>query len=197
MLEHILEFDPESPDDFTPLKSATPAQVLNAQNTTASWAEEFGVPSDEEIDQRQQTEAARDAFKALNFDTDAEKQKTALISIKTPAAVQHLTGMLTAYDWEFVHQAKEIRGYAVAKIMEETKHPDARIRLKALDMLGKVTEVALFTDRVEITKKDATETEVEERLRERLAKFLLPHGKNAVEDAVFVPPPEDFSAGRA
>jgi hypothetical protein len=195
MLEHILEFDPESPDGFTTLKSATPAQVLAAQNATASWAEEFGVPSDEDIDQRQQTEAARDAFKVLNFDPDAEKQKTALISIKTPAAVQHLTGMLTAYDWEFVHQAKEIRGYAVAKIMEETKHPDARIRLKALDMLGKVTEVALFTDRVEITKKDATETEVEERLRERLAKFLLPHGKSSVEDAVFVPPPEDFHAG--
>jgi hypothetical protein len=194
MLEHILDFDPEPSEGFTPLSKASPAEVLAAQNTTASWAEEFGVPSDEEIDNRQQTQAARDAFQVMNFDPDAEKQKAALISIKTPAAVQHLTGMLTAYDWEFVHQAKEIRGYAVAKIMEETKHPDARIRLKALDMLGKVTEVALFTDRVEITQKDASETEIEQRLRERLAKFLLPHGKNAVEEASVVPP-EGFSAG--
>lgn len=194
MLEHILDFDPEPEEGFTPLSKASPAQVLAAQHATASWAEEFGVPSDEEIDNRQQTQAARDAFQVMNFDPDAEKQKAALISIKTPAAVQHLTGMLTAYDWEFVHQAKEIRGYAVAKIMEETKHPDARIRLKALDMLGKVTEVALFTERVEVTQKDASETEIEQRLRERLSKFLLPHGKKSVEEAVVVPP-EGFSAG--
>jgi hypothetical protein len=195
MLEHILEFDPDEPGDITPLKSASVSDVVSAQVATASWAEEFGVPSDEDIDQRHQTEAAREAFKSLNFDTDANDQKAALISIKTPAAVQHLTGMLAAYDWEFVQQAKEIRGYAVAKIMEETKHPDARIRLKALDMLGKVTEVALFTERVEVTKKDADEIEIETRLRERLQKFLLPHGKGSVEDATVVPPPEGFSAG--
>lgn len=192
MLEHILEFDPDEPGDLKPLKTASPSDVVSAQVATASWAEEFGVPSDEDIDQRQQTQAARDAFKSLTLETDTDQQKVALASIKTPAAVQHLTGMLSAYDWEFVQQAKEIRGYAVAKIMEETKHPDARIRLKALDMLGKVTEVALFTTRVEVTSKDADEVEVEQRLKERLQKFLLPAGKNAVEDAVVIPPPEGF-----
>ena len=194
MHEHILHFDPEQPDGFMPLSSASPKQVLDAQVASASWAEEFGVPSDEEIDSKQQTQAAREAFSALNFDEDSDAQKQALVAIKTPAAVQHLTGMLTAYDWEFVNQAKEIRGYAVAKIMEETKHPDARIRLKALQMLGNVTEVALFTERVEVTKKDASEAEIEERLRERLSKFLLPQGKGSVEDAVVVAPPEPFSA---
>ena len=82
--------------------------------------------------------------------------------------------MLTAYDWEFIGQAKELRGYAVAKILEETKHPDAKIRLKALQMLGNVTEIALFTERVEVTKKDASEEEIEKRLRERLSKFITP-----------------------
>ncbi|NBP81144.1 hypothetical protein EBU58_10610, partial [bacterium] len=46
--------------------------------------------------------------------------------------------------------------------------------LKALQMLGNVTEVALFTERVEVTKKDASEEEIERRLRERLSKFILP-----------------------
>jgi hypothetical protein len=194
MLEHILNFDPEPTGDFKPLSKASAKDVLSAQSASASWTEAFGVPSDEEIDQRQQTAAARNAFQALNFEPDDDAKKQALIEIKTPAAVQHLTGMLTAYDWEFVNQAKEIRGYAVAKIMEETKHPDARIRLKALQMLGNVTEVALFTERVEVTKIDANEADIENRLRERLTKFLLPQGKNAVEDAVFVPPAEPFSA---
>ena len=46
--------------------------------------------------------------------------------------MRHLTGMLAAYDWEFVQQAKEIRGYAVAQLIEETKSSNANIRLKAL-----------------------------------------------------------------
>lgn len=157
-----------------PFDKATPTEVLAAQVQTASWLTELGVPSDADIDAKQQQIAARDAFTSLHFDTDNDKQRLALATIRTPVAVQHLTSMLTAYDWEFIQQAKELRGYTVAKILEETKHPDARIRLKALQMLGGVTEVALFTERIEVTKKDTSEEEIEKRLRVRLSKFLTP-----------------------
>jgi hypothetical protein len=92
--------------------------------------------------------------------------------MKTPVAVQRLVGMLTAYDWEFVQQAKEIRGYTVAKLIEETESPNANIRLKALGLLGKVTEVGLFTEKVEIKKTDLTEEEIDTKLKEKLAKFM-------------------------
>jgi hypothetical protein len=82
--------------------------------------------------------------------------------------VQRLVGMLTAYDWQFVEQAQRIRGMAVAKILEETDHPDARIRLKALEMLGKVTEVGLFTERIEIKKSDLSDVELDERIKQKL-----------------------------
>ena len=94
------------------------------------------------------------------------------MAMKVPEAVQHLTGMLVAYDWDFVQQARELRGYTVAGIVKETTHADARIRLKALQMLGNVTEVGLFTERVEITRIDANEKDIEERLRAKLAKFM-------------------------
>jgi len=80
--------------------------------------------------------------------------------------------MLTAYDWAFVEQAKELRGFAVAKILEEVKHPDARIRLKALDMLGKVTEVALFTERIEVKKTEMSDMELETRIKDKLNRFM-------------------------
>ena len=67
---------------------------------------------------------------------------------------------------------KELRGYAVAKILEECEHPTASIRLKALALLGKVTEVGLFTDKVEVKKVDLTEDEVDRKLKEKLAKFM-------------------------
>jgi hypothetical protein len=71
-----------------------------------------------------------------------------------------------------VEQAKELRGYAVSQILEETKHPDAKIRLKALDMLGRVTEVALFTERVEVKKTDLTDAEIEAKIKEKINRFM-------------------------
>jgi hypothetical protein len=79
--------------------------------------------------------------------------------------------MLTAYDWEFINQAKEIRGYAVAQLLEETKHPTASVRLKALALLGKVTEIGLFTDKIEIKKTELSDAELEARIKEKLGKF--------------------------
>jgi hypothetical protein len=195
MFDNLVGFtpDPAGVGDFIPFEKAAPADILDAQVGTSDWLEKLGVPSDEQLDSKSQQTAAREAFTALNFDTDNTKQRTALATIKTPAAVQHLAGMLTAYDWEFVHQAKELRGYTVSKILEETKHPDARIRLKALQMLGSVTEVALFTERVEVTKIDASEEEVEKRLRLRLSKFLLPADGATVTDVTPVSEPEPFA----
>jgi hypothetical protein len=82
--------------------------------------------------------------------------------------------MLTEYDWSFQEQAKEIRSYVVAKLLEETKDGNGQIRLKALKLLGEVTEVAAFTTRTEVTHKHEEAGDIEERVRERLKKFLPP-----------------------
>jgi len=94
--------------------------------------------------------------------------------------------MLTKFQWDFVQQAQEIRSMAVSKIVAETENPDARIRLKALQMLGNVTEVALFTERHEVKKVDMTTDEVEKAIRAKLAKFAA-LGDTTVSDAVVVP----------
>ena len=80
--------------------------------------------------------------------------------------------MVSGYQWEFVKQANELRSMSVAKIVKETEHPDARIRLKALELLGKVTEVALFTERVEVNKKEMSDEELEKRIREKLSRYM-------------------------
>lgn len=173
MLEHLLDFDPPlaMPKDVTPLDKAVPDDIVSAQVSTAQWLEDMGAPTADQAQAAAATIAAQNAFGALTAQSP-EEQRKALVQIKTPAAVRHLTGMLTAYDWEFVQQAKELRGYAVAQILEETKHPDAKIRLKALDMLGRVTEVALFTERIEVKKTDLTDAEIEAKIKDKLARFM-------------------------
>ena len=174
MLEHLIDFEPTICDgtDIAPLEKTDPQALINAQHETANWLESLGAPTADTADAAAASSLAQRAFQSIITPDPDPKQKAALLALKTPSAVRHLTGMLTAYDWEFVNQAKELRGYAVSQILEETKHPDARIRLRALELLGRVTEVALFTDRVEVKKTDITDQELEHKLKEKLARFM-------------------------
>jgi hypothetical protein len=164
-LEHLL--DPAF-DDFEKMDVS---YVLSAQASTAGFLAKFA--SDPDLLTEDNAQTARAAFAAVTNTAVSEvEKKAALASLRVPEAVKHLSGMLTQYDWDYVEQAKEIRGYVVAKLMEETSHPDARIRLAALKALGTVTEVGAFTERIEIKKIDATSEELTERLRAKLSSLL-------------------------
>jgi len=175
VLEHLLEIEYESEvldapaDGFTPIKKIDAVDLLEGQIQTTDWLKELGASTDEEVLEHAQEEIARDAFKALV--ANPTEAKAALQKVTLPPAIQKIVGMLTAYDWAFVEQAKELRGMAVAKIVEETDHPDARIRLKALEMLGKVTEVGLFTERISVKKEDMSDDELDQKIRDKLAQL--------------------------
>ncbi len=177
MLDHLInsDFEPvvhdDRPQTFTPVEKATPDQIIDAQVNTADWIKDLGL-DDDKINSQAQTQAARNSFAALTTGASPTTVQTALTTIKTPAAVQHLVGMLTAYDWEFVEQAKHLRGYTVAKLLEECENPNANIRLKALGLLGKVTEVGLFTEKIEVKKTDMSDEEIEARIKDKLNKFM-------------------------
>jgi hypothetical protein len=177
MLDHLIsgELDPvilqEMPDSFVPIAKAAPAQTIDAQVATADWLKDLGL-DDDKVQTEAETQTARAAFVTLTTGSTPASIQSALTNIQTPKAVQHLVGMLTAYDWEFVSQAKELRGYAVAKILEDCENPNANIRLKALGLLGKVTEVGLFTEKIEVKKTDLSEQEIDAKLKEKLAKFM-------------------------
>ena len=194
MLEHLVQFSPDDAglDDFVSIAAVSSADLLSAQIATAELLDELGVTPDDQISYEAQTHAARDAFKVVIADQDSEEQKTRLLQLKTPAAVRHITGMLTAYDWEFVQMAKELRGYTVAKLFEETQSPNANIRLKALGLLGKVTEVGLFTDKIEVKKTDLTDEEIDKKLKDKLAKFMNVTDAEPIEDIeVSTPSPKE------
>lgn len=163
-------------DSFKKLEKLTPAETLNAQSKTADWLEDLIGEDDTVITKAQEASAAQ-AFTALA--TQDPKARDKLLQMQVPEEIRSTMAMVSAYQWRFVEQAEELRSMAVTKIVEETNHPDARIRLKALEMLGKVTEVALFTDRVEVKKSDVTEEELNARIKAKLERYM---GKADVVD---------------
>jgi hypothetical protein len=176
VLEHLstldeADFSPEVFDSVAPLpplERATPAQHLDARHETADWLKSLGVKDDDEVATEAERRTANEAFAAMTANADTGDTHALITRLDTPPAVKHLVGMLTAFDWQFVERAQEIRGYAVAQLLEETKHPDAKIRLKALELLGKVTEVALFTERMEIKNTNVTDDELDRKIKEKL-----------------------------
>lgn len=170
MFENLIDIEDQK--GFVDLDDASPDDVLTAQVKTQQWLEELGVVPDSELIDASEKKAARDAFTALSLGDDDSDKRDKLVQIKTPQAVRHLVGMLSAYDWEFVEQAKQIRGYAVAQLIEETKNSNASVRLKALALLGKVTEVGLFTEKIEIKKIEMTDADLDSRIKEKLNRFM-------------------------
>jgi hypothetical protein len=195
MLEHLIEFEPEVIDHSgktTPFEKEHPADVIDAKVNTVEWLKGLGAADTDTVVNQAEVQAARASFTNLISSAPAEITHEHLTQIKTPAAVQHLVGMLTAYDWEFVQQAKELRGYTVAKLLEECENPNANIRLKALGLLGKVTEVGLFTDKIEVKKTDLTDEEIDKKLKDKLAKFMNVTDAEPIEDIeVSTPSPKE------
>ena len=174
MLDHLIDFEPEvlsAPTEFVPLEKVGTADAIDAKVKTSEWLKGLGAVDDEDVADELGADAARKAFTSVVSAAPPETAHTALAQVKTPAAVAHLVGMLTAYDWAFVEQAKELRGYTVAKLVEETNNPSANIRLKALGLLGKVTEIGLFTDKIEVKKIEMSDAEIEQRIKDKLNRF--------------------------
>ncbi len=176
-LEHLVsasaaDFVPDilsESSPFTPTESLTPAQTLSAQHKTSQWLKDFADEDDEILSEAQQEKVA-DAFNALTTQDPRAKQR--LLELDLPEEIKSAVGMVTAYQWKFVEQAESLRSMSVSKIVKETDHPDARIRLKALELLGKVTEVALFTDRVAIKNEEVTDEELDARIKEKLGRYM-------------------------
>ncbi len=86
----------------------------------------------------------------------------------TPAALLQTNAILKEFGQLIATHAAEVRNTVVNKLILETENPDGRIRIRALELLGKMTDVGLFTERKEITVTHQNADELREKLREKL-----------------------------
>lgn len=92
--------------------------------------------------------------------------------LSRPGVIAHIGALLNEYDRTVVKSAAQLRTYITNRLILETDSPDPRVRLKALEMLGKVSDVGLFTDKTEITMRHRPTEELEQLLRERLTRVI-------------------------
>lgn len=105
-------------------------------------------------------------------------------ALSTPGGAYFVRSILQEYDMQVVHEAKTLRHYVTNKLIVESDNNDARIRMKALELLGKISDVGLFSERTEVTVTNKSTSELEEVLKSKLKKLM---GGSEVQDAVILP----------
>jgi hypothetical protein len=91
--------------------------------------------------------------------------------IVTPGTILNLEAMLNEWDQEVLDVGRRLRNYVTNKLIAETADPDPKVRLKSLELLGKVSNVGLFSERVDITVTHRTINDIESELKKTLELF--------------------------
>ena len=69
------------------------------------------------------------------------------------------------------------------KLVLESENPDARIRMRALELLGKISDVGLFSEKSEVTITHQSTDDLREKLKGKLEKLVA---GEVIEEAVVV-----------
>jgi len=112
---------------------------------------------------------------ATAYAKDPERTNSAITPKKiaklTPASLLQTRAILDEFGQLIAKQSSEIRNLVTNKLLLETENPDARVRLKALELLGKISDVGLFTERSEVTITHQSNDDLKAKLREKLEKL--------------------------
>ena len=86
----------------------------------------------------------------------------------TPAGALRFKAIVDEYDHKVVEHADQIRMMVTNKLIELFDAKDQRIQIKAAELLGKIADVGMFVEKQEITYKQSSVEELENRLRAKL-----------------------------
>jgi hypothetical protein len=115
-----------------------------------------------------------------------EKANKALVkqSAKyTPATYKEVKSILDEYSVRVVDNALQIRLLVTNKLLIESQNEDAKIRIRALELLGKITDVGLFTEKSEVTVNHRSTEDLVNSIRSKIQRLMHPKD---IEDAKIV-----------
>lgn len=184
------------PEIGVPYSDSIPYMDLRARAeaacNTASMLSEHGL--DLEPTAEDENTAAKLALAYADNPEKTSKKVTNRRAAKLPPPALVAThGILTQFGHSVVESAVQVRHLVTNKLIEETENPDPRVRIRALELLGKISDVGLFTDKTEVTITHRTTDELRESLRSKLSKLVNP--EENIEEAVYTEVDVDAELG--
>lgn len=155
------ELDVPFPDTLSPQEAASLHEKARAAFSTMEFMQENGmeVPPPTPADRK----AARTAFhETPGVDREIDTSGKALM----------LKALLDEYDVEVVRNAAQLRGYIKLKLLELSETGRENTQLKALELLGKLSDVHAFSEHVQINVTHQTTEQLQQTLAQKLSAYL-------------------------
>ena len=146
------------------LPDLTPAEEIEMRARTVKLISDLtGQPIEPNEDHRVQAHQLMEQVVANKTPPDLVKYPNETLA--------YLGGMVAMYSGMVVRDLADLKLYVVNKLLQETEHPDGKIRMQALKALGDIDGVDAFKRRTEVTHKTQSMEEVESELAETLGKL--------------------------
>ena len=176
-----------TPETGVPLNKRAPK--LDLKERAAACAKTVALLSDHGLDveltgEDKEVAAALATAYAADPNNTSKKVTTQRAAQLTPAVLRETNNILSEWGRSVVDSAVTVRHLVTNKLITETENPDPRVRLKALELLGKISDVGLFAEKSEVTITHQTTDDLKEKLRSKLQRLT---SRNApIEDAVII-----------
>jgi hypothetical protein len=170
--DDFVDFDEVEPFDFSTVRghiapSEAVKRKLNAKEAfkDPTFLDEQGIPPlpDPPLTYAEKNEA-------LNIFLE---QPDAPVAPTTPGAAKALDKLLKRFDYTLANSTNKMRQYVLFKLFELAENEDPKLQIKAVEMLGKVSEIGLFTTKVEVAAADKPTGDLESELNELMSTYSV------------------------
>lgn len=156
------------PKSKTPKQTGSHSDNLRSKANTALLLRELGGPIESTPEEDAQ---AAELFKQVDgTDPSKEVQQKQNAALAQPGIALALGGYITHYDQQVVHDKVQLRNIAINRLLEMSQDDDQKIAIKAVELIGKASD--LFTEHQEITITHKNSTELQEAIRERIRMLM-------------------------
>ena len=143
-------------------------------------------------------EQARKLFQDMGKKKSPEEAASIRKELNKTGVALRLGYYISDYEKQVIEDKVQVRNIVTNRLLEISENEDPKYALKALELLGKASD--LFTERAELTITHKTSDELKDALRARIEKLMqledkntVPHSENLVRelDVTDVTPKDD------
>ncbi len=100
------------------------------------------------------------------------KNKNLPADLNTPEVAARVGALLKSYDQQVVADAVQLRTVITNKLILLADCGDTKYELKALELLGKIQDVGLFSEKSEVTVIHKTSEDLEKAIRDKVRRLI-------------------------
>ena len=163
------DFDHPVPKSFKDENADTLRENARVVSNTASLLVELGMPFEMT---KEDEEAAQKLFQQFDKKKGEEKDGHNPPALYDGSVSIKLAALLNEYDKQVITDAVQVRTFITNRLLELSACGDAKSELRALELLGKMSDIGAFTEKSEITINYNSSDDLRKAIEDKIHRML-------------------------